>query len=64
MAASYAYYYSYSVKKPLRPSRFPFDVAMREICLMKARSLPTWRPFIGPFADAMTAWGVWAGAKA
>ncbi|KZV72073.1 hypothetical protein PENSPDRAFT_650156 [Peniophora sp. CONT] len=51
--ASYAYYYVYAFKRPSSPSRFPFDVAMRELCLAKARARPGWHAVASHIHDAM-----------
>ncbi|VDC03109.1 unnamed protein product [Peniophora sp. CBMAI 1063] len=51
--ASYAYHYAYVHKRPSNPSRFPFDVAMRELCLAKARSRPGWHAVASHIHDAM-----------
>lgn len=51
--ASYAYHYAYVVKRSSNPSRFPFDVAMRELCLAKVRSRQGWHAVAGHIHDAM-----------
>lgn len=49
--ASYTYHYMYALKR--KPSRFPFDVAMRELCLAKARARPGWHAVASHIHDAM-----------
>jgi len=50
LAASYAYMYD-SKQGVKRWSRFPWDVAMRELCHIKAQALGTWKTVAGPFYE-------------
>ncbi|KAI0053138.1 hypothetical protein FA95DRAFT_934567 [Auriscalpium vulgare] len=48
--ASYAYYHDWQQ----RWSRFPFDVAMRELGAIKARALGSWKPITSSYYDRFT----------
>jgi hypothetical protein len=49
--ASIAYYYAWHMQHG--PSRFPWDVAMRELCDIKAKVRPGWRPIFGELHDVI-----------
>lgn len=50
--ASYAYIYDRAMSRG-QSSRFPFNVALRELCLIKAQANGTWLPILNMFCDKM-----------
>lgn len=51
--ASYAYVYDWEQRKERLPgfTRFPWDMAMRELCAIKARATGRWKTTAGDFYD-------------
>ncbi|KAH9482728.1 putative RNA-dependent RNA polymerase SHL2 [Psilocybe cubensis] len=52
LRASYAYVYDFEMRRGLNGfTRFPFDMAMRELCLIKSRAIGRMKAVTGDFYD-------------